>query len=176
MKTSTEELARNRKWRHANKKHLRRYNKKRYAEAPGVAEARDKLYRISQKQTVLRYYGEECACCGETRYPFLTIDHINGGGKRHRDEIKRKGNTFYTWLVQNNFPPGFRTLCWNCNRAYFYFKGKCPHRNPELLIEVEALKRTYQDFLDNNVRRRRLRKLVALCETKKKVKGEVALV
>lgn len=54
---------------------------------------------------------------------FLCIDHIDGGGNKHRAEIK---GDFYRWLIDNNFPPGFQTLCHNCNMAKGLY-GRCPH-------------------------------------------------
>jgi len=76
------------------------------------------------KILVLEKYGRICACCKEERYEFLAIDHINGGGIKHRKEINKK--TLYGWLKANNFPKGFRVLCHNCNSALGYF-GYCPH-------------------------------------------------
>src|SRR5262245_21382938 len=35
------------------------------------------FYRQSRKE-VFEHYGEECACCGETQFEMLTIDHIGG--------------------------------------------------------------------------------------------------
>ncbi len=46
---------------------------------------------------------------------WLTIDHINNDGAAHRKEIGEGGTNFYRWLRKNNYPLGFRTLCWNCN-------------------------------------------------------------
>lgn len=72
------------------------------------------------KILVMTYYGNErCACtiCGENRLSCLTIDHINGGGTKHRKSINIKtggGLHFYKWLLRNNYPQGYRTLCWNC--------------------------------------------------------------
>ncbi len=68
------------------------------------------------KKTVIDRYGGKCVCCGETYLEFLTIDHINGNGCR--DRLKNGGgggSKTYKWLIKNNFPPGFRTLCFNCN-------------------------------------------------------------
>lgn len=80
------------------------------------------------KLQVITHYGGCCACCGETAQEFLTIDHINGGGSKHRRELgnKARGSRFYRWLVKNHFPDGFRILCWNCNCALGHF-GYCPH-------------------------------------------------
>jgi hypothetical protein len=71
------------------------------------------------KHSVLSHYGVDgkaiCCNCPETRLNALTIDHINGGGNQHRKEIKKTGPSFYRYLKINGFPPGFRTLCMNCN-------------------------------------------------------------
>jgi hypothetical protein len=42
----------------------------------------------------------------------LSIDHINGGGGKHRKESNI--THFYNWLKKNNYPTGFQTLCLNC--------------------------------------------------------------
>lgn len=69
-----------------------------------------------------------CACCGETRYEFLALDHINGNGAAHRREIKMKGSgiQFYRWLRVNSYPVGLRVLCHNCNLSKGFY-GECPH-------------------------------------------------
>jgi hypothetical protein len=79
------------------------------------------------KLQVFRHYGLMCACCGEKEIHFLQIDHISGGGNRHRASLeKHAGWHFYAWLVKQGFPPGYRTLCANCNSALGYY-GFCPH-------------------------------------------------
>lgn len=84
-------------------------------------------YRIKLRQAALKKYGECCQCCGECTEEFLTIDHIKGGGNKHRKEIGQ-GRSIYIWLKINNYPEGFRTLCWNCN-ACLGLRGYCPHQN-----------------------------------------------
>lgn len=85
--------------------------------------------RSRYKTLVFDHYGRECACCGETEPEFLSIDHMDGGGKKHRKVIGQSSREFYKWLIDNNFPPNFQTLCMNCNHA----KGRnggdglCPH-------------------------------------------------
>jgi hypothetical protein len=86
-----------------------------------------KTWRSKLKQEVISHYGGECECCGENELIFLCIDHIHGGGLKHRREIQIGGNSFYVWLKKNNYPKGFRVLCWNCNAAYG-FLGYCPHK------------------------------------------------
>ena len=84
-------------------------------------------YRKKIKERVLLHYGGgkmRCACCGEQKKEFLCIDHIGGGGTKHRNQIGR-GYTYF-WLIKNGFPKGFRVLCYNCNHAISIY-GKCPH-------------------------------------------------
>jgi hypothetical protein len=53
--------------------------------------------------------------CGFSDINALSIDHINGGGSRHRRELSiSSGSSFYRWLEINDFPEGFQTLCMNC--------------------------------------------------------------
>ncbi len=80
-----------------------------------------------RRMRCLRHYGgpnPRCSCCGETHSEFLSIDHTDGGGNKHRQEI---GYDIYRWLIKNNFPPRFRVLCMNCNTALGY-RGYCPHQ------------------------------------------------
>jgi hypothetical protein len=87
----------------------RRYNKKN-REHQGELNI---IQRRKQREKVIAHYGGKCACCGESRYEFMAIDHIDGGGSKHRKEIGQ--NSTVNWLVKNNFPDGFRvkptTLC-----------------------------------------------------------------
>jgi hypothetical protein len=76
---------------------------------------------------VIKHYGDKCMCCGETIKEFLCIDHINGGGCKHRKEIGG-GSYFYVWLKKNNYPDGFQVLCHNCNQAKSAY-GECPHKD-----------------------------------------------
>ncbi len=75
---------------------------------------------------VFQHYDLRCACCGEDNLYFLQIDHIHGGGNRHRKSLNLSGHTFYRWLIRHNFPEEYRTLCANCNSAIGYW-GFCPH-------------------------------------------------
>lgn len=66
-----------------------------------------------------------CTCCGESHIEFLTIDHINGGGRKHR--IEEKINSIYQYLKNKNYPEGYQILCFNCNCSKGFF-GYCPHQ------------------------------------------------
>lgn len=84
-----------------------------------------KKWRDNQRDIVFKHYGGHCSCCGESHREFLTIDHINNDGNIHRQQIGR-GGAIVSWLIRNNFPPGFQVLCYNCNCAKS-FAGGCPH-------------------------------------------------
>ena len=87
-------------------------------------------YRANKKKLVFDHYGRKCVCCGEENEGFLTIDHIKGNGTNHRKEI---GNHIEIWLVKNNFPEGFQTLCFNCNWGKYNNGGICPHKDKKNL-------------------------------------------
>jgi hypothetical protein len=123
-------LTKKREWVEKNRDRVRESNNRYCREHP----EKYKGYRRKTKIEVLQHYGGSCACCAEATLDFLTIDHVEGGGTKHRESIKRYGAAFYTWLKQNNFPEGFRVLCWNCNCA-MRFTGVCPHRQT---LEVVA--------------------------------------
>jgi hypothetical protein len=78
-----------------------------------AARERDRRWYESYKTQVFDHYGRACACCGATER--LNIDHVNGDGKRHREELKGSSKAFYHWLIVNGFPDGFQTLCAPCN-------------------------------------------------------------
>lgn len=130
---------------HRNPEDKRRYNRAYYAANRTQINKRDKAYYAKKsaavKERVGSYYAENreaivarradkrrelkievlsayggCQCpCGETRLGALTIDHVGGGGKKHRQALKLGGEGLYRWLKKNHFPPGFRVLCSNCN-------------------------------------------------------------
>lgn len=84
------------------------------------------------KDSVMDHYSggtAVCVCCGETNRKFLTIDHINNDGKKHRAEIKIDGGyKYYRWLYRNNFPQGVQVMCFNCNFGKNVNQGVCPHK------------------------------------------------
>lgn len=93
--------------------------------AANNSEAR--AHRARLKWVVFQAYGgQKCSCCGETNFDFLTIDHINGGGCQH---LKSLNGKLYDWLKRNNFPAGYRVLCWNCNCGRRINGGICPHES-----------------------------------------------
>jgi hypothetical protein len=85
-------------------------------------------YTHRLKTKVISAYGGQCICCGEKELSFLTIDHINGGGRQHRITIKT--HRLYNWLINNNLPKdGYQCLCFNCNMGRQVNGGICPHQS-----------------------------------------------
>ena len=105
---------------------------KKYYEAHKEEIAKYKKERLQKfKQIVLQHYGQTCACCGESNTEFLTVDHINGEGNKHRK--KENYNSILEWLIRNNLPDGFQVLCMNCNFVKdTYNKPFCKVHHPEL--------------------------------------------
>ena len=89
-----------------------------------------KMAKDTSFEQILNHYGNHCACCGETIKQFLSIDHIKGGGNKHRKKIKNKGGKkFYAWLIKNKFPKDYQILCMNCNWGKRMNRGICPHKD-----------------------------------------------
>lgn len=86
---------------------------------------------------VLDHYGGKCACCGEGRFEFLAIDHINNDGRAHRLQIGHGSGGIVRWLINENFPKGFRVLCHNCNMAMGFY-GACPHQKEGAQFQGES--------------------------------------
>ncbi len=84
-----------------------------------VLRARVAASEAKPRAAVFAHYGTACACCGTTGR--LTIDHVNGGGAEHREQLfgtARKGGTpFYRWLIRQGFPDGYQVLCAACNAS-----------------------------------------------------------
>lgn len=108
-----------REWRASNREHART----KAAEWARIAHRR-------RRQAAIQRYGGRCMCCGESRIVFLAIDHVDGGGNRHRRSMSSTGkmvggSNVFAWLSRHGFPPGFQVLCHNCNFAKSH--GGCPH-------------------------------------------------
>jgi len=107
--------ARRKRWRDKNKEYIHKHNKE---------------YRDNIRFMLYAGYSNgqpKCACCGENRFEFLTIDHIDGEGVRYGKGKKLKTSyQFYNWLIKSDFPDGYQVLCYNCNSSLGHY-GYCPH-------------------------------------------------
>lgn len=78
------------------------------------------------KRDVVQAYGGCCVCCEEREIVFLSVDHINGDGNKHREKVG-SGTKFYYWLKRNKYPSSFQILCMNCQFGIRY-GHVCPHQ------------------------------------------------
>lgn len=86
-------------------------------------------HRNLVRQLTFDHYGRICRCCGETMMFCPTIDHMDNDGAEHRKKRgSQSGLCLYDWLVRNDFPDNFQTLCRNCNWGRHRNKGICPHQ------------------------------------------------
>ena len=89
-----------------------------------------KAYGQRMKKETINKYGGCCTCCGENNLVFLTMDHINNDGAKHRrskEGPRGPGIGTYVWLRDNEYPNTLQVLCFNCNWAKSH--GGCPHQN-----------------------------------------------
>lgn len=106
---------------------LARYRKWYKKSSKTICE-RQRQYRRKCKEELVAAYGGKCFCCGEKAIEFLTIEHTQKDGAKHRREIGGT-NRMHSWLKKNGYPKdGYSILCFNCNAADFYY-GKCPHKS-----------------------------------------------
>jgi hypothetical protein len=125
------------------KRNLQRYYNNKGAYTSQQRERRQRL----KLEALVAYGGAICTCCAERHTEFLTIDHINEDGAAHRRQLaldrgwntdarSMAGSQMYFWLKQNNYPSGFRVLCFNCNFAKSH--GGCPHERERATIAQET--------------------------------------
>lgn len=86
-----------------------------------------KAARLKKRLLVIEAYGGKCICCGESNHKFLTVDHKESGGRKHRRELQ-SGYGFYIWIIQQKFPDNLQLMCYNCNCARYKNGGVCPHQ------------------------------------------------
>lgn len=71
------------------------------------------------REKVFNHYGNSCNHCGFNDQRALQIDHINDNGAEERYALDGSRNfsgwRFYEYLIKNNYPEGYQTLCANCN-------------------------------------------------------------
>jgi hypothetical protein len=98
-------------------------NKRRH-NATYSAKHRDKINAAARqrrrafKSEALEHYGKQCAHCDFTDWRALQIDHVADNGAEERRSLggqKFSGWRFYEWLKKQGWPPGYQTLCANCN-------------------------------------------------------------
>lgn len=134
----------NRAYRQKHKAQLDRYNHRYYKKNKDrLDKYNHRYYRknrerllVLQRERNLRYtralnerifarYGTKCACCGESRREFLTIEHKNNDGGKERKRLKG-GQMIKVRLLRGPKRKDIEILCFNCNCSKG-FRGYCPH-------------------------------------------------
>lgn len=91
---------------------------------PATRNASSAKLRHRRRTLVLERLGDECARCGFADRRALHIDHIHGGGRKHRGEV---GSRFLKSLVElsdADLLVHFQLLCANCNTIKAYENGE----------------------------------------------------
>ncbi len=81
----------------------------------GIAIIRSRTQQRRLK--CLKHYGTSiphCKLCGLVNTRFLHLDHIDDNGKEEREKYGQ-GDTFYKYLIENDFPSNLQVLCRKCN-------------------------------------------------------------
>ena len=82
--------------------------------------------RAILKLEAIRVFGGACQCCNEKHPYFLTLDHINNDGAKHREQYSEQ--QIYREARRQGWPKDkYQLLCMNCNFAKGHFK-ECPHK------------------------------------------------
>jgi 5-methylcytosine-specific restriction endonuclease McrA len=114
------------RWLVLHKDQLNQYQKN-YRRANRTTLTRKKLAaNKTAKLEGIAAYGGKCACCGESRIEFLTLDHIHGRASEPR---RITGLKAWARLKARGWPKdNYQLLCFNCNWAKGAY-GHCPHQD-----------------------------------------------
>lgn len=108
------------------------YDAKRRKEKPDQLRESCRKAKENTKVKVFLHYtpSGKCVYCNFEDIRALSIDHINGGGEKHRKSLGMStgGYPFYAWLVKNNYPDGYQVLCMNCQTIKKYENKECKAR------------------------------------------------
>lgn len=125
LKNRERRLAENKEYRRKNWARIYARQLQWQRENPERVNLKSRLCRRRLREEVFAAYGGVCECCREDDLDFLEIDHLLGGGNKHRKELGSNAK-LYGWLRANKYPQEFRILCSNCNKAISKL-GWCPH-------------------------------------------------
>lgn len=111
-----------------------------------------KEYHLKIRKEVLEKYGNRCVCCGEAKWSFLVIDHINNDGAKERRERYGSQNgssrSFFLLLKREPIRSDLQVLCWNCNAAKSLY-GCCPHSSSWVepqISDIDLRRTTTKNF------------------------------
>jgi len=113
---------------HANPEHGREIGRRSYYNHLDKNRSRSRERSQKLRMEVLIHYSREdlrCSLCKEDDIRCLSIDHINGGGNRHRAAEGMQPGGLYRWLKNNHYPQGYQVLCMNCQWIKRYENNEC---------------------------------------------------
>lgn len=79
----------------------------------------------ANREEIFDYYGGKCKCCGEKRFEFLQISHIDQSGVPSSKRMG--GNSNMVNAIRRTWPKNIQILCANCHQAVDLYGG-CPHK------------------------------------------------
>lgn len=97
------------------------------------AKANENSRRSMRKarDLVIDTYGGKCSCCGESRRNFLSLEHINGGGTKHRRAVRKQ---LWPSIIREGFPKDkYSILCFNCNCSRGFYGYCC--KSPQVVLQ-----------------------------------------
>jgi uncharacterized protein YeaO (DUF488 family) len=109
------------------------YNKSYAKKYKEINKNRHQKWHKNLKFEVLSHYSNGtpiCACCGEKELSFLSLEHVNNDGAKHKKELFGKRHNLYSWLKNNSYQTNYKieVLCMNCQFGRRYNNGICPHK------------------------------------------------
>lgn len=118
IRSAIEQKQQREMWAREHPDKMRRYKEAWRANNPAKARRSCREEHRRLRREIIAGYGGVCVHCGDDRWQVLTVDHINGGGTRHRKQFHGNAGMFYRWLRDQGFPrDDYRLLCYNCNCA-----------------------------------------------------------
>ena len=116
--TKEERQAYQRAWCKRRPEKRKIYYDRWYAHSKYHKRLSDREWDYLNKVQAMMYYSSGipiCRRCGAQDMDVLCIDHIEGGGTKHRRLVGSSGAEFAFWLIKQGFPEGYQVLCANCN-------------------------------------------------------------
>jgi len=110
----------------ARKAYMHEYNKKpELKEKKRIAE---RIRRVKNRISLIKLLGDKCAQCGFADYRALQIDHIKGGGTKHR-LLFPNNEQFVKYYLRHpeEATTIFQILCANCNFIKRYSNNEVTH-------------------------------------------------
>lgn len=104
--------------RDCSEKFMTRHEDQRFCSPKCRSRESGRRKSAALKKHLFEIYGGVCSCpnCNEHREEFLTLEHIHGDGREHRESTS---GAYGSWqdAIENPDPTRFKVMCMNCNFA-----------------------------------------------------------